>query len=172
VCGCTHRLNHFGRAFDETAKRRRVFKVETIGDCYVAVTGLPDPRKDHAVAMCRFARDCIFLMRKLVKQLEVTLGPDTASLDMRIGLHSGQVTGGVLRGERSRFQLFGDVMNTASRMESTGSSGKIQVSQETADLLIASGKTDWVILRENRILAKGKGQLVSMVKSSTKEFSL
>jgi class 3 adenylate cyclase len=43
--------------FDEIAKRRRVFKVETIGDCYVAVCGLPDPRKDHAVVMARFARD-------------------------------------------------------------------------------------------------------------------
>jgi hypothetical protein len=70
------------RAFDEIAKKRRVFKVETVGDCYVAVTGLPDPRKDHAVAMCRFARDCMYKMHSLTRKLEVTLGPDTADLSM------------------------------------------------------------------------------------------
>jgi class 3 adenylate cyclase len=85
-------------AFDEIAKRRRVFKVETIGDCYVAVTGLPDPRKDHAVVMARFARDALNKMNDLTKRLEVSLGPDTGDLSMRFGLHSGPVTAGVLRG--------------------------------------------------------------------------
>ena len=56
-------------------------------DCYVAVTGLPEPRKDHAVAMARFARDCLVKMRYLSKRLEVTLGPDTGDLAMRIGMH-------------------------------------------------------------------------------------
>jgi len=79
---------------DEIARKRRVFKVETVGDCYVAVTGLPDPRKDHAVAMARFARDCLIKMRYLSKRLEVTLGPDTGDLAMRIGMHSGPVTAG------------------------------------------------------------------------------
>jgi class 3 adenylate cyclase len=140
------------RAFDDIAKRRRVFKVETIGDCYVAVTGLPDPRKDHAVAMARFSRDCMTRMRSLCKQLEVTLGPDTGDLAMRMGIHSGPVTAGVLRGERSRFQLFGDTMNTAARMEHTGLRDKIQVSQETADLLIAAGKSSWLSKREDGTL--------------------
>lgn len=54
-------------------------------------------------------------MRLVVQKLEVELGPETADLAIRVGLHSGQVTAGVLRGERSRFQLFGDAMNTASR---------------------------------------------------------
>lgn len=85
-------------AFDEIAKRRRVFKVETIGDCYVAVSGLPEPRKDHASVMARFARDCLCAMNDLTKRLEVTLGPDTGELSMRLGLHSGPVTAGVLRG--------------------------------------------------------------------------
>ena len=137
------------RAFDEIAKRRRVFKVETVGDCYVAVTGLPDPRKDHAIAMSRFARECMLRMQVLVRKLEVTLGPDTGDLSMRMGIHSGPVTAGVLRGERSRFQLFGDTMNTAARMEHTGVRDRIQVSQETADLLIAAGKTTWVTRRDD-----------------------
>ena len=105
-------------AFDVLAKRRRVFKVETVGDCCkllmahcsiaylricqsltkgdfntipvhcvyqsdVAVTGLPEPRKDHALVMCRFARDCVERFNELVGQLETLLGPDTADLAVR-----------------------------------------------------------------------------------------
>jgi class 3 adenylate cyclase len=97
-------------ALDEVAQRRRVFKVETVGDCYVAVAGMPDARKDHAVVMARFARDCIFQMNVLSHKLETTLGPDTADLSFRCGLHSGPVTAGVLRGQNARYQLFGDTM--------------------------------------------------------------
>jgi hypothetical protein len=125
----------------------------------VAVTGLPEPQKDHAVIMARFARECLYKVQYLTKRLEVVLGPDTGDLAMRIGLHSGPVTAGVLRGERSRFQLFGDTMNTASRMESTGTRDRIQISQETANLLLAAGKTEWVKAREEKVVAKGKGQL-------------
>jgi hypothetical protein len=94
-------------AFDIVANRRRVFKVETIGDCYVAVAGLPYPRDDHAIVMCRFARECMERMKEVMHRLEPTLGPETLNLFMRFGLHSGEVTAGVLRGEKSRFQLFG-----------------------------------------------------------------
>ena len=89
-------------------------------------------------------------LRILTKKLEVTLGPDTGDLAMRIGMHSGPVTAGVLRGERSRFQLFGDTMNTAARMEHTGTRDRVHMSQETADLLIAAGKTSWLSQREDR----------------------
>lgn len=97
---------------------RKVFKVETVGDCYVAVTGLPDPQPQHMVVMARFAIECMIKMKEVTSNLETTLGPDTADLVLRIGMHSGPVTAGVLRGEKSRFQLFGDTVNTASRMES------------------------------------------------------
>ena len=78
------------------------------GDCYVAVAGLPEKRHDHAVVMARFARDCVMKMNNLTKQLELSLGPDTGDLCIRVGLHSGPVIAGVLRGDKSRFQLFGD----------------------------------------------------------------
>ena len=128
------------QAFDALAKRRKVFKVETIGDSYVAVTGLPEPQPNHAIIMCKFAWDCSQRVGYLTKDLEVMLGPGTGTqtthllllvffllvaqnefvtivccigdLNMRFGLHSGPVTAGVLRGERARFQLFGDTVNT------------------------------------------------------------
>ena len=101
--------------------------------------------------MARFALDCLERTDVLTSQLESELGPGTSQLTMRCGLHSGAVTAGVLRGEKSRFQLFGDTMNTASRMESTSMPGKIQVSQETADLIIAAGKGHWLTQRDGKV---------------------
>ncbi|GKY99131.1 hypothetical protein MPSEU_000868600 [Mayamaea pseudoterrestris] len=160
------------RAFDEIAKKRKVFKVETVGDCYVAVTGVPEPQKDHATIMCRFARDCMLQMKSLTKKLEKALGPDTGELDMRIGIHSGPVIAGVLRGERSRFQLFGDTMNTASRTESTGIKGRIQVSLDTATLLTAAGKGHWLIARDDKVIAKGKGEMQTYWLTTQREMAV
>eukprot|EP00980_Cylindrotheca_fusiformis_P026482 scaffold16265_cov115-Cylindrotheca_fusiformis.AAC.1 len=151
-------------AFDKHAYRHGVFKVETVGDCYVAVAGLPEPDKDHAATVCRFARDCVKTMNEITVKLEVILGPDTSDLDLRTSTHllsytSGQVTAGVLRGERSRFQLFGDTMNTAARMESTSERNRIQVSHVTADLLVACGLSAWIIPRKGNVFVKGKGEM-------------
>lgn len=145
--------------FDQVACRRRVFKVETVGDCYVAVCGVPEARNDHATAMARFAFDCLSAFSESITTISMELGPDTTDLGLRIGLHSGPVTGGVLRGERARFQLFGDTMNTASRIESTGLMNKIHVSQETANQLIDHGKGHWISKREDLVVAKGKGEM-------------
>lgn len=105
------------QAFDAAARKRHVFKVETIGDCYVAVTGLPEPQANHAVIMAKFALHCKSKMKEVTRKLVVTLGPD-AELELRIGLHSGPVIAGFLRGDRARFQLFGDTVNLSARMES------------------------------------------------------
>lgn len=80
-------LENLYRTFDLIAKRRRVFKVETVGDCYVAATGIPTYNPNHASVMIRFAHELMARMGPVTKQLEKTLGPDTSDLDLRIGIH-------------------------------------------------------------------------------------
>ncbi len=125
------------------------------------MSGLPDPRKDHAVTMARFARDCISEHIALSRQLEVTLGPESGDLRIRIGLHSGPITAGVLRGERSRFQLFGDTVNTAARLESSGKGNQIHISEQTAQLIVAAGHENWVRERKDAVHLKGKGSMTT-----------
>lgn len=111
--------------------------------------------------MTRFAKDVLKVMNTLTRELETELGPETGDLQMRIGLHSGPVTAGVLRGNNCRFQLFGDTVNTAARMESHGKRDAIHVSEETANLLKEAGKEDWLLERTDKIFAKGKGELTT-----------
>lgn len=90
-------------AFDKIALRRHVFKVETIGDCYNAATGLPKPQRNHAIIMARFAGDIREKANAIFRDAELTLGPGTGDLMLRIGLHSGAVTGKLLCSSRSSF---------------------------------------------------------------------
>jgi hypothetical protein len=98
-------------------------------------------------------------MLSLTKALDVVYGPDTGDLSLRIGMHSGPVTGGFLKGKGARFQLFGDTMNTTALVEASGEPGRIHISEETATLLRKAGKRKWLEKRHPKIETKAKGAL-------------
>lgn len=111
------------------------------------------------MTMARFARDCIAEHIASSKNLELTLGPETGDLRIRVGLHSGPITAGVLRGERSRFQLFGDTVNTGARLESSGQGNRIHISEVTANLIKEAGHEHWIEERKDSVHLKGKGTM-------------
>lgn len=143
--------------FDRIADEMGVYKLSTVGDCYIASAGVPYPRDDHAIVLTQFAECC----RQRANDLFVRLSPklDTDGLGIRIGIHSGPVTAGVLRGDKTRFDFFGDTINTAQRIESTGKPNSVHLSSETAQLIELAGKGDWLLPRKNAVEAKGKGEL-------------
>lgn len=109
--------------------------------------------------MAKFAVKIMGSMIDVTRQLEVQLGPDTGELRIRVGMHSGPVTAGVLRGSKGRFQLFGDTMNFAARMEHHSAPNQIQCSEFTASLIKEAGREHWLRPREDKVTAKGKGEL-------------
>jgi guanylate cyclase len=117
-------LDDLFRRFDALAATCGVEKIKTIGDSYMAVAGAPLPSPDHAVAAMSLARG----MLEIVGAMEV-------HLELRIGLASGSVVGGVIGQKRILFDLWGDTVNLASRMESSGLPGRIQVAPSTYALL-------------------------------------
>ena len=127
----------------------------------MAVVGVPEPCEDHAVVIASFARECIEAFDHVVGDLELTLGPDTGDLAMRIGIHSGPVTAGVLRGDRARFQLFGDTVNIVAKIESTGRRDCIHLSEQTAALIAEAGHSDWVTPRADLVDAKDLGVIAT-----------
>jgi len=147
------------QTFDTVADKHKVYKVETVRDCYVAATGIPNPQTKHAEIISKFAIEVLKRTDLLSKKLELMFGPDTGELTIRIGIHSGPVTGGFLRGKGARFQLFGDTMTTACLIQSTGMSNRIQLSQTTANLLIDGGRKRWVQKRDSKIITQEKGDL-------------
>ena len=126
--------------FDKVATEMEVFHLSTVGDCYIATTGVPYPREDHAILLAQFSRRCRRkaneVLQRLLEQKEMT---GLSQLKIRIGIHSGPVLAGVLRGN-NRFDVFGDTMNTTSRIESTGELDRIHLSKNTAKLLQEAGK--------------------------------
>ena len=114
--------------FDELAASHGLEKIKTIGDAYMAVAGAPEPRPDHAPAAVAFAR----AMDEALKVVRATHGLE---LRVRVGIASGPVVAGVIGQRRLLFDLWGDTVNLASRMESSGVPGRIQVSASTRELL-------------------------------------
>ena len=98
--------------------------------------------------MSKFSMECQKIFEVVTTELSYTLGSETIDLKLWCGLHSGPVTAGVLQGLRSRFEIFFNTVNTASRMESTVIPTRIQLSQATTDLIIKAGKGSWVKPRD------------------------
>jgi class 3 adenylate cyclase len=161
----------FGK-FDIIAQQKGIVKVESNGDSYIAVAGLLETKSNHAITMAQFAFECKLTMSNVIKEMELILGPGTADLEIRFGLHSGPVIAGILHGIRQKFQLFGDTVNIASNLEATSTSGSIHVTQETATLIAIGGKKNWLSKRNDAVYIKGKGnQQVSESPTSTRAFA-
>lgn len=118
------RLNRLFTEFDILALRHGVEKIKTIGDAYMAATGLPEPRGNHAEAIAAFALSIVDVVRRLNGEEQ---GPP---FEIRIGIHAGPVIAGVIGQRRYIYDIWGDTVNVASRLESHGIARQIQVSEE------------------------------------------
>jgi class 3 adenylate cyclase len=143
-------LNELFSAFDRLAQRQGLEKIKTIGDAYMVAGGLPNPRPDHAEAIAEMA---------LSMQTEVARRPDPSGqpLQVRIGIDTGPVEAGVIGTSKFSYDLWGDTVNTASRMESHGIAGCIQVTERTYQRL----RNGYRFQRRGPIPVRGKGELVT-----------
>jgi adenylate cyclase len=141
-------LDHLFSHFDELAERHGVEKIKTIGDCYMVAAGVPSPRKDHAQVLAQMA---------LEMQAAMTTSDEIAELglELRVGINSGPVVAGVIGRKRFLYDLWGDAVNIASRMESHGTSGRTQITRETKELLA----DEFVCEPRGTIPVKGKGEI-------------
>ena len=137
-------------AFDRLARRHGLEKIKTIGDAYMVAGGLPEPRPDHARAVAEMALD---LREEAARHRD----PDGRPLAVRIGIDSGPVVAGVIGTDKFSYDLWGDTVNTASRMQSAGVAGCIQVTDRTYRRL----RDRYRFERRDPIQVKGTGELVT-----------
>ena len=141
-------LNEIFSAFDQLTERHGLEKIKTIGDAYMVVGGLPIPRDDHAESIAEMALEMQTEIAKfnLHHQIEINI---------RIGINTGPAIAGVIGTKKFIYDLWGDAVNTASRMESHGISGAIQVSQSTYERL----RNEYEFEERGIIYVKGKGEM-------------
>jgi adenylate cyclase len=134
--------------FDELAERHGLEKIKTIGDCYMVAAGVPSPRPDHAHAVALMALDMQSAMRSVDELAHL-------GLELRVGINSGPVVAGVIGRKRFLYDLWGDAVNTASRMQSHGASGQIQITRATMELIA----DEFVCEPRGTIPVKGRGEI-------------
>jgi adenylate cyclase len=154
-------LNTVYAQFDNLVERYGLEKIKTTGDSYMVVSGVPDPRPDHAAKIAELALDIRHATAGLVD------AKGDAAL-MRIGIASGPVVAGVIGTRKFFYDVWGDAVNTASRMESTGAPGKIQVAEETRELLL----DDFVLEERGVVDVRGKGPMRTWFLSGRKPAKL
>jgi len=147
-------LDSLFSAFDSLAQQYQLEKIKTIGDAYMVAGGIPVPTSDHCERIALFALEIDAILKEVLKNWSSGQEqPPNFSLQMRIGLHTGEAVAGVIGTHKFSYDLWGDTVNTASRMESNGVAGKIHCSSEVYAVL----KDKFLFEERGEIEVKGKG---------------